>query len=352
MAQVKSYILPQYGAQVEKVEHPLPELGPQDVLLRVTHAGVCHSDIYIQDGYQDLGNGQRINFADSSMPIPLVMGHEIVGDVVAVGDNASAALIGQRRLVYPWLGCGSCIACDAGTENHCENGRSLGIFRHGGYADYVVVPAAKYLVDIGDLDPAWSSTLACSGLTVFSALKQLQPLKAGGAVAIIGAGGLGLNAVGIAKELGFANIIVCDISDDRLEAAKDLGATQILNTRHAGSSSLQALADNKLLGVVDTVGLPQTLQLAIDSCAKGARIVLVGLQGGSINVGLPVLPFKALSIIGTYTGSLAELQDLITLARKGNLKSLPITEKPLSCLCETLNDLRKGNVVGRVVLNP
>ncbi|RLM27014.1 hypothetical protein BIY29_03710 [Brenneria alni] len=353
MAVTHSYRLPHYGAEPQPVEHELPELAAQDVLLRVTHAGVCHSDVYIQDGYQDLGDGERIDFAQSAMPIPLVMGHEIVGEVVAVGESADRALIGQRRLVYPWIGCGGCPACHAGQENHCEQPRTLGIFRHGGYAEHVVIPDARYLLDIGALDPAWAATLACSGLTVYSALQQMLPLKPGGALAIIGAGGLGLSAVSLANALGVESVIACDITDDRLQVARQLGANEVLNIGHGPvGSALSDLAQGRLYGVIDTVGLPSTMQLAMNSVAKGARIILVGLQGGRIDLRLPLLPFKALSLIGTYTGSLQELKALIDLARQGGLTPLPIAQRPLCCLNDALTDLRNGNALGRIVLNP
>lgn len=319
MAVTHSYRLPHYGGEPRQVEHELPELEPQDILLRVTHAGVCHSDVYIQDGYQDLGNGERIDFAHSTMPIPLVMGHEIVGEVATVGADADSALIGQRRLVYPWIGCGNCPACRNEQENHCEQPRTLGIFRHGGYAEHVVIPDARYLLKIGELDPAWAATLACSGLTVYSALQQLLPLKPEGAIAIIGAGGLGLSAVALARRLGIESVITCDIADDRLQAARQLGASTTLNIGgESAGSRLSELAQGRLYGVIDTVGLPSTMQLAMDSVAKGARIILVGLQGGRIDLRLPLLPFKALSVIGTYTGSLQELKALIELARQGD----------------------------------
>ncbi|WP_323804519.1 alcohol dehydrogenase [Sulfitobacter litoralis] len=349
-----SYQLQQYGQPPVRVEHVIPQPFAGEVLVKVSHAGVCHSDVYIMDGYQDLGDGDRIEFTESTMPMPLTMGHEIVGEIVAVGDETDNNLIGRRRLVYPWIGCGECVSCKAEQENHCEQEpRILGIFKQGGYSDYILVPNSKYLVEIDGVDPAWACTLACSGLTTFSALKQMQPIKSGASIAVIGMGGLGLMAVSMARALGIDNIIACDISDDRLVAAKEIGATTTLNTAHPDSEKkLRELAKNQLFGVIDMVGLPATMDLAIQACMKGGRIVLVGLQGGKIGLSLPTLPFKALSIIGTYTGSLAELKDLIPLAKSGALAPMPIQTKPMKCLHGTLEALREGHVMGRVVLEP
>lgn len=354
MTTTNSFQLKKYGSQPEKVPHALSQPAGGEILLKVTHSGVCHSDVYIQEGYQDLGNGEKIDFADSMMPMPLVMGHEIVGEVVATGTPSDAHLIGQRRLIYPWIGCGECATCHDGFDNHCEQPRSLGIFRHGGYAEHVVVPDAKYLLEIGDVDPSWACTLACSGLTVFSALKQLMPMKSDSALAIIGMGGLGLSAVSLARKLGFSRIIACDIEDERLEAARELGADHLLNTLKSTSPEvdLKILAQQRLHGVIDTVGIPATVQMAIGAVAKGSRMVLVGLQGGQTELRIPLLPFKALSIIGSYTGSLNDLRELIALVRQGGITTLPIRQQPLCCLPEALNDLKKGNMVGRIVLNP
>ena len=347
------YHLPGFGHKLQRADVTLAPLTGEQVLLRVTHAGVCHSDVHIQDGYQDMGHGARMDFTDSSMPLPLVMGHEIVGEVVAVGSQGDASLLGKSRLVYPWIGCGVCTACAAGRENHCEQAHTLGIFRDGGYAQHVVVPGSRYLLDIDGLAPAWACTLACSGLTVYSALEQLLPVARGGALAVMGAGGLGLAAVSLARALGVERIIACDLDPQRPEAARQMGADEVLDCAAPDAAAqLARLANSQLCAVLDTVGAPATLRLAMDSVVKGARIVLLGLQGGSIDLALPQLPFKALAIIGSYTGSLEQLHALLGLARQGRLSPLPIEQRPLCAVGDALDQLRRGGVVGRIVLNP
>jgi len=188
---------------------------------------------------------------------------------------------------------------------------------------------------------------------VFSAFRQLQPIKSDSYVAIIGLGGLGLMAVSVAAAMGIQNIIACDISDDRLEVALDLGATAALNTGSSDAASqLAELSKGCLFGVIDTVGLPATMNLGIEACMKGGRIVLIGLQGGKIALPLPTLPFKALSLIGTYTGTLNELTELVQLAQTGAIRPMPVEVRPMKCLHDTLEDLRNGEVIGRVVLDP
>lgn len=347
------YHLEGFGGRLQRADIVLPPITGEQVLVRVTHAGVCHSDLHIQDGYQDLGSGAKMEFANSGMSLPLVMGHEIVGEVIAIGPQGDPSLIGQTRLVYPWIGCGACFACTAGRENHCEQAHTLGIFTNGGYAQHVCVPASRYLLDIEGLEPAWACTLACSGLTVYSALEQLLPLPKSGALAIMGAGGLGLAATGLARALGVERIIVCDLDPQRLAAARQLGADEVLDCGSPyAAEQLTAWAQGRLCAVLDTVGGPSTLRLAMESLIKGSRIVLVGLRGGSLEMSLPLLPFKALAIIGSYTGSLTQLDALLRLARKGLVPALPIEQRPLCSVSAALDELRSGQVIGRIVLNP
>ena len=137
--------------------------------------------------------------------------------------------IGDRRLVYPWIGCGQCGACLAGNENVCIAPRSIGVFTPGAYADYCLVPNEKYLVDIGDLDPLVATPYSCSGVTVYSAISKALPIGNKEWLVIMGAGGLGLNAVAIAKALDIANVLVVDIDDSKLDAATEMGADAVLN---------------------------------------------------------------------------------------------------------------------------
>lgn len=348
-----SWRLSRYGGIPERTVVDVPVPRGREVLLRVHRAGVCHSDVHIQDGYQDLGDGERIDFADTSMPIPLTMGHEIVGDVIAAGDDAVAADIGARRLIYPWIGCGDCPVCLDGSENLCDDPRVLGIFRHGGYAEHVLVPDARYLVDVDGLDASWACTLACSGLTVYSALKRLGTPPGGGPTVVFGAGGLGLAAISVASALGASQVIACDIDDAKLDAAIQAGATEVVNLdSETGRERLSGFCAAAPAAFVDTVGRPETVQTAIDVAAMGSRLALIGLAGGRMPLPLPLLPFKAMSIIGIYTGTLGELEELVAIARRGELSPTALTVESLDALPASLDALRARKVIGRIVLDP
>ena len=349
---MRSYQLVQPGKPFEEVDRADPTPTGTEVLVRVTHAGVCHSDIHISDGYFDLGGGKKLDIIARGQRLPVTLGHEVLGEVIAAGPDAKDAPIGKTMLVHPWLGCGECSACKAEQENHCPTMRSIGIFRDGGYATHCVVPHPKYLVDIGDVDPTVATPYSCSGVTVYSALKKAMPVLDTEWLAIFGAGGLGLSAVAIAKGMGVKNVISVDIDDEKLEAAKKTGADAVLNSKTAENpiAELQKIAGGELRAVVDTVGGEATSSVGIGAVRKGGRYVIVGLYGGEMTVSLPTLPMRALSIMGSYVGSLGELKELMELVKTGKVKPIPMETRPLETAYDTLQDLKAGRITGRVVL--
>lgn len=349
---MRSYQLVQPGKPFEAVEREDPTPTGTEVLVRVTHAGVCHSDIHISDGYFDLGGGKKLDIVARGQRLPVTLGHEVLGEVIAAGPDAKDAPIGKTMLVHPWLGCGECSACKAEQENHCPTMRSIGIFRDGGYATHCLVPHPKYLVDIGDVDPTIATPYSCSGVTVYSALKKAMPVLDSEWLAIFGAGGLGLSAVAIAKGMGVKNVISVDIDDEKLEAAKGVGADAVLNSKTAENpvAELQKIAGGELRAVVDTVGGEATSSVGIGAVRKGGRYVIVGLYGGELTISLPTIPMRALSILGSYVGSLGELKELMELVKAGKVKPIPMETRPLEAAYDTLQDLKAGRITGRVVL--
>ena len=348
---MRTYPITTFSGPIEVRETQTPEPRGTEVLLRVTRAGVCHSDLHIWEGFYDLGGGNKLQLGDRGIELPLTMGHEIFGEIAKVGPDAGNLPLGAPRLVYPWLGCRECPTCKAGRENHCAKPRSLGVFLDGGYAEYCLVPHPEYLVDIGDLDPTVATPYACSGVTVYSAIKKALPIEAGEWLAIMGGGGLGLNAVAIASALGVENIVSCEIDDAKLAAARTLGAKATVNTRSPGAlEELQAITGGGPRAAVDTVGAEATASLAIASLLKGGRYVIVGLFGGSLSLPLPTLPLRAISILGSYVGNLSELKELIELVKTSKVMPIPVTTRPLCEVGAALEDLRNGKILGRVVL--
>ena len=351
MAECIHYDLVNFKGALVKRTSAMPVPKGAEVLLEVTCTGVCHSDLHIIDGEFDLGEEGVMRMADRGMKLPRTLGHETVGRVMAVGSDADSALIGRAMLVFPWLGCGNCRPCQEGRSNDCMAMRIIGLVQDGGYASHILVESAEVQVDCEDLDPATVASHACSGLTVYNALGKLGPPHPESWLAILGAGGLGLNAIAIARAMGFANILAADINEASLSAAQDMGATACLNTKAENAlDKMRELTGNQLTDVLDTVGAPQTARLAVHGLIKGGRYVVVGLHGGDFKMPQPWLPQKAMTVMGSHVGTCAQLRELIALVRAGKIKPLPVECRPMGAVNEALTDLKKGRITGRVVL--
>ena len=351
-----SYQFMEHGKPLQKVMHETPKPTGTEVLVRVTRSGVCHSDLHIWDGYFDWGGGKRFYVKERGCVPPFTLGHEPFGIVEAVGPKAKNVRIGQKRIVFPWIGCGKCPVCKSGQDNYCVSGsRFLGVNRPGAYASHVLVPDPKYLVDSSGIDDGFAATLACSGLTTYSAAAKLPELGPKDWVAVIGCGGLGLVCVSVLRAKGVKNIVACDIDPAKLAAAQKLGARLTLDTGVSNSApdaaqKLQALAMGQLAGAIDLVGMPATAALGLGALRKGGRYVLCGLFGGELVHPLPPFAQRAIGLVGSYVGNLQELKEVVALAKKKKLKATPVTTRPASEVTQILEDLKAGKVLGRVVL--
>jgi D-arabinose 1-dehydrogenase-like Zn-dependent alcohol dehydrogenase len=281
------------------------------------------------------------------MSLPATLGHEPFGTVIAAGPEAENIPLGCDRLVYPWTGCGDCVRCREGLDNYCMSPRMIGIQRPGGYADHLIVPHPRYLIDASGIDPVWAAILSCSGLSTYSAVSKLKPIPRDEWVGVMGTGGLGLSAIGILRALGHERIVAVDIEDAKLTAAS---AAATVNSRDGeAQQKLQQITGGALYGAVDFVGSADTAQLALGALRKGGKLILVGLFGGEIPLSVGSTILRALTIQGSHLGSIAELQAVVALARASKLKPIPIQTRPLSEVSRTLDELKAGTIVGRVV---
>ena len=348
-----SFDVCQCGAPLQRMERPTPKPEGSEVLLKVLATGVCHSDLHIWDGFYEMGAGKRMNLLDRGIKLPLTMGHEIAGEVAAGGPDVKGIKAGDRRLVFPWIGCGECNVCKSGEEQLCGKPKFLGVFANGGYGDHVVVPHARYLLDIGTLPPENTAPLACSGLTTYGALKKLGAGLQREPLVIIGAGGLGFMCLALAKAMGSPGVIVVDIDAAKRETAIKAGATAAVDGKATDAAAqIVKLTSGGAWNVIDLVGSSQTVKLGTDCLTKGGRLIVVGLFGGDITLSTPVIPLRAITIQGSYVGSLGELQELLELVRQKGLPALPVATRPLTSAGAALDDLRAGNVIGRLVLTP
>ena len=347
------------GQPLQATTVDVPAVTPSSVLVRVEAAGVCHSDIHLVSGAYDLGEGRKLSSTGGGRLLPLTPGHEIAGRVEALGAEAGSAGFdeGDPVVVYPWIGCGSCRKCRAGRENLCEGDAAfLGFMKDGGYAEHVLVPDARYLVRADGLEVGQAATLACSGLTAFSAVKKCA-LGTDDLLLAIGAGGLGTAAIQLAKKTTGARVAVADVDDAKLELASSLGADWTCNTTKFDQKELVSKVKGLNQGrgvdaVLDFVGMPETVSLGLRLLGHEGRLVMVGLVGGSAQVPLPMLPLLGARIQGNFTGNLDELRELVLLAKRGVIAPVVTASYHLEEVNEVLGKLGRGEVRGRAVLRP
>lgn len=347
-----SYQLQQFGHPLVQVLRDTPQPQGSEVLVKVGSCGVCHSDVHLHDGYFDLGGGVRLDMTRTVQP-PRTLGHEIAGTVVALGPEAKGVAIGERRVVFPWIGCGACGFCQAGDEHLCNAPRALGLHRDGGFADHVLVPDPKYLLDYGALPEEQACTYACSGLTAFSALKKAAPLAPQDPLLIVGAGGVGLSGIRLARHLFGAAPIVAEVDGAKWELARAAGAGQVIDPRADGAAkALVKATGGGVAAAIDFVGSSASFEFAVGSLRKAGTLVAVGLLGGAAHIVPAMVAMKSLRVIGSYVGSLADMQELMAIARTGALPELPVTPQPLANVNAALDELRAGRIRGRAILRP
>lgn len=335
------------GSAPEVVDVPTPEPGPGQILLKITAAGVCHSDIAVMSMPVE-----RLPFA-----LPLTLGHEGAGTVVRLGDGVTGVTVGDAVVVYgPW-GCGVCPVCASGRENYCPYARTLGINppglgSPGAMAEYMVVDDVRHLVPIGGLDPVAAVPLTDAGLTPYHAIRRALPgLVPGATAVVIGTGGLGHLAIQLLRNLTPARVVALDVSEDKLRLARDVGAHEALLSDEKAATRVRELTGG--LGaqvVLDFVGIDTTGRMAIAMAGLDSDIELVGLGGGTLPVGFAQVPY-GMSVTAPYWGSRTELAEVIALAQADVLsvhtETFAIDDAPLA-----YERLRAGQISGRAVILP
>jgi propanol-preferring alcohol dehydrogenase len=355
---MKSMRLLEFGKPLELVEMETPRPTGNALLVRIEAAGVCHTDLHLISGKYDLGEGKYLSLKDRGLKVPMTPGHEIAGTVDAVGESYTGTVKrGDRVVVYPWIGCGECRKCISGKENLCEGKpASLGVFRDGGYAEYVLVPDGRYAVKLQEIEPEHGALLACSALTAYSALKKCR-LMVDDLLVIIGAGGLGTIGVQLAKKVSGAKVAVLDVDNSKLELAAELGADVTVNTANVPRDEAISKIKERNSGrgadaVIDFVGGQTTTPLGFDLLGKEGRLVLVGLFGGAAQFALPYFPLRGAEIMGNYTGTLRDLTEMVELTRRRIMKPVIAGTHKLQEANAVLERLEKREIRGRAVLKP
>ncbi|MGH9983195.1 MAG: zinc-binding dehydrogenase [Nitrososphaeraceae archaeon] len=348
---------------LEIKEHDPPKPNGSQILIIVQSAGVCHSDIHLPEGGYEGLDEQFLKATDRVIKYPLTPGHEVAGYFESLGDEASTALEGsihenKKVLVYPWIGEGLCPTCRIDEENLCDKPRSLGIYAEGGYAEYVLVPSYTYLIKMGagddhDLNADSIATLSCSPLTGYGAVKKVN-IGPNDNVVIVGADGLGLMAIQLAKAVTGARIIAMDLDDDKVKLAKENRADNIINSKREDAAQVVMELTNKLGAdaVIDFVIASKTVETDMQLLRRRAKLVLVGLFSGELKLKLVTMLARAYKLIGSYTGSITDLIELVSLAKREVIKPIISNRFKLYQATEALEMLKNGKILGRGVINP
>lgn len=335
------------GSEPEVVDVPTPEPGPGQIRLRVSAAGLCHSDSFVMGlPEEQYGYG-----------LPLTLGHEGAGVVDALGDGVTGVQVGEPVAVYgPW-GCGLCHACATGAENYCPHAAGLGIAppglgSPGALAEYMLVDDVRHLVPLGDLDPVETVSLTDAGLTPYHAIvSSLGALPAGSTAVVIGAGGLGHVGIQILRAITGATVIALDVSEQKLELAREVGAHRVLMSDASAAEEIRRMTGGVgAQAVFDFVGAPPTLETARQAVASNGVIQIVGIGGGLLPTGFFSTPMGA-SVRAPYWGTRSELMEVLDLARAGAIH-VGVERYTLDQAPDAYRKLHDGTIRGRAVVVP
>lgn len=327
---------------------PEPEPGPGQVLVRIGGAGACHSDLHLMH-----------DFEAGMLPWgpPFTLGHENAGWVESLGAGVDGLAVGDPVAVYgPW-GCGHCRRCLAGLENYCEHQAEIGpmgggLGLDGGMAPYLLVPKARWLVPLGDLEPVEAAPLTDAGLTPYHAIKRsLHLLVPGSTAVVIGVGGLGHMGVQMLRALTCAEIIAVDQRKEALDLAREIGADRcVLAGEDAAAEITELTGGHGAEVVLDFVGVDATLALAAAVTRQLGHLTLVGIGGGTLPISFFGIGYEV-SVATTYWGTLPELFEVISLAQTGKVRAT-VHRYSLADAPQAYADLYAGALEGRAVIVP
>ncbi len=340
---MKAMVLYKFGEPLKMDEVKTPKIGSDEVLVRVKACGVCHTDLKIYSGEVP------------TVTLPHIMGHEVAGDVVEVGERVENLKEGDSVVLYPYITCGNCYYCRISRENICENlftlGR-IGFEVNGGFAEYVRIPARNAFKFSEKLSYEKVAVLPDAVVAPFRAIQKQGRVKAGDDVVIIGLGGLGIHGVQIAKALG-ARVLAVDILDEKVRLAEEFGADVAVNVAKTGFiSAVKKFTDGKGADVVvDFVGNSKTLKQGFESLKNGGKLVIVGYEYG-VDFQIPPsrVVYYDLEIAGSRGGTRQDLADVIKLTEMGKIKPVVSQVLSLGDANKALELLKEGKVLGRIVL--
>jgi succinate semialdehyde reductase (NADPH) len=355
--------------RIERIPVPQPHAG--EALVRVHACGVCHTDLHVIKG-------------EVAFPTPAVLGHEISGTIEALGPGTDGPAKGTRIVAPFIMPCGTCKLCEAGRDDLCEkffgmnrlkgtlydgttrlhrdDGSPVAMYSMAGLAEYAVVPVAGLFPLPAGLPSIESAVLGCAAFTAYGAVRHAADLRGGERVAVVACGGVGLNVIQIARAFGAAQIIAIDVGDEKLQIARDLGATDTVNAFGASPADVTKAVFEQTGGrgvevAFEVLGRPETFAQAVDLLGDGGRMIAVGIAAGRSTAPVEItrLVRRGLRIIGSYGArTRADMPEIIRLAERGTfrLETFVTRRYPLEEAEAAYQALSRGEIAGRAVVVP
>ncbi len=363
---MRAIVLPEPGAALRVEDIPQPEPRAGEVLVRVTACGVCHTDLHVIKG--------EVRF-----PTPAVLGHEISGTVAAVGAGVSGPAVGTRVVCAFIMPCGTCGYCMQGRDDLCitffelnrlrgqlydgtsrlarADGTPLAMYSMGGLAEYAVVPATDVFALPAEIPLPESCILGCAMLTAYGAVRHQADLRVGETVMVVAVGGVGSNIIQIAKACGAAEIIAVDVRRDKLEAARQVGATHVIDAsqEEVGPTTMEITGGRGVDVAFEALGRPQTILHAFGSVRDGGRVVVVGIASGDTAVPIPItrLVRRGVRVIGSYGGRVrTDVPAILRLVERGAIAPQRTVTRRYALLDAPLayEALDRGEIIGRAIV--
>jgi NAD+-dependent secondary alcohol dehydrogenase Adh1 len=328
--------------KIDEVDEPKIK-GPLDVIVKIGAAGLCRTDLHIQEG----------QWAEIQNPtLPYIPGHENAGWIHEVGPGVTNVAVGDTVIVHPLITCGLCRACRAGNDMHCENGAFPGLGIDGGFAQYLHTSARSVVKLDPSLEPAAIAALADAGLTAIHAVKRALPLLGPGTRAVvIGSGGLGHIGIQCLKAMTSAEIIVVDPSEPALALAREVGAHQTVVVGDSHVDTVLEMTDGAgAEAIIDFVGEKGAVEDGIAMLRNGGSYFVIG-YGQNIDIPTIDVISREISFVGNLVGTYVDLQDLMTLTAQGQV-TLHTSTYPLDAINDAMADLDQGRLQGRGILVP
>ncbi|MCE4954496.1 alcohol dehydrogenase AdhP [Staphylococcus haemolyticus] len=314
------------------------DLKPGEALVQTEYCGVCHTDLHVKN-------------ADFGDVTGVTLGHEGIGRVIKVGEGVESLKEGDRvSIAWMFESCGHCEYCTTGRETLCRDVKNAGYTVDGAMAEQVIV-TADYAVKVPEnLDPAAASSITCAGVTTYKAVK-VSNIKPGQWIGVFGIGGLGNLALQYAKNVFNAKVVAFDISDEKLDFAKELGADAVVNTKNQDAiEEVNKLTDDKGLDATVITAVAKTpFNQAVDVVKAGARVVAVGLPVEKMDLEIPRLVLDGIEVVGSLVGTRQDLKEAFQFAAEG--KVIPkVQTRELEEINDIFEEMEQGTITGRMVI--